>query len=242
MGNWKMNLGLGAAVTLAEELADSKFPPTVDVVLIPSPVHLHAVADRIRGSGLELGAQDCSPQSPGAFTGGTSAAQLAEFGTRWVLVGHSERRSVFGENDPLLAEKFAAVRAEGLAPVLCVGETLEERDAGRTGERVLAQLEGAIDELPPVGAFCIAYEPVWAIGTGRNAELADVVEVHRLIRSWLADHGSPALAAGTPILYGGSVNEANAGEYLGHEEIDGALVGGASLDAARFRAIGAAAV
>jgi triosephosphate isomerase len=237
MGNWKMNLSRAGALDLASALAGSCPPiPGGEVVLIPSPVHVDVVGAAIAGSTLGLGAQDCVAEAPGAFTGGTSVAQLAEIGTRWVLVGHSERRAVFGEDDELLARKFGAVVEGGLRPVLCVGETLEEREAGQTGARVSAQLAAGLPADPKAG-FAIAYEPVWAIGTGRNAELADVVEVHALIRERLEEMGGATLGQETPIVYGGSVSERNAAEYLGHEQIDGALVGGASLDADRFRQI-----
>lgn len=240
MGNWKMNLTRAEAVALARELAEaSPDIPGGAVVVCPSPVHVDAVAGAIAGSGIGLGAQDVVAEDAGAFTGGTSVAQLAELGTRWVLVGHSERRAVFGEQDELLERKFAAVVAGGLRPVLCVGETLEEREAGRTAERVVAQLDQGLPAEPGTD-FAIAYEPVWAIGTGRNAVLADVVEVHTLIRERLAERVGAGLAEAVPVLYGGSVNETNAGEYLSHPQVDGALVGGASLDAARFGQICAA--
>jgi triosephosphate isomerase len=241
MGNWKMNLSRADAVELATALAgDCPAIPGGEVVVCPSPVHVDAVGVAVAGSAIGLGAQDCVAQGAGAFTGGTSIAQLAELGTAWVLVGHSERRAVFGEEDALLAQKFSAVVDGGLRPVLCVGETLEEREAGYTSERIRVQIEAGLPESPAAG-FAIAYEPVWAIGTGRNAELADVIEVHTLIREILASRGGSALAEATPVLYGGSVNDKNAAEYLGHDQIDGALVGGASLDAERFRKICSAA-
>jgi triosephosphate isomerase len=237
MGNWKMNLSREDAVGLARQLA-AGCPeiPQGEVVLLPSPLHVDAVGQVIAASSLVLGAQDCVEQGPGACTGGTSVAQLAEIGARWILVGHSERRAVFGEDDALLSRKFAALVEGGLNPVLCVGETLEEREAGRTAGRIAAQIEAALPPDPRPG-FAIAYEPVWAIGTGRNAVLADVVEVHELIRERLSARGGQDLGEATPVLYGGSVNETNAGEYLGHPQVDGALVGGASLDGARFREI-----
>ncbi len=240
MGNWKMNLSLADAETLARGFVEAApFIPGGEIVLCPSPVHLASVAATVAGVGLGLGAQDCVAEGPGAVTGGSSVVQLAEFGVRWVLVGHSERRALFAEGDSLVARKFAAVVAGGLRPVLCVGETLEERDAGRTADRVLSQVAAVLSaDLQP--GFAVAYEPVWAIGTGRNASLEDVVEVHELIRGWIAGHGGEALAEATSILYGGSVTEVNAGEYLGHPQIDGALVGGASLDVGRFLEICAA--
>ena len=241
MGNWKMNLSLAGARELAAEMVEAAPDgPGVEVVLCPSPSHVARVGIEIGESNLVLGAQDCVAQGPGAVTGGTSVAQLAELGVSWVLVGHSERRAIFAESDELLAEKFAAVVAAGLRPVLCVGETLEERESGRMADRISSQLEIALPANPDPG-FAIAYEPVWAIGTGHNAELPDVVEVHELIRSRLAQRGGDALAEATPVLYGGSVNESNAGEYLAHSQIDGALVGGASLDAGRFLQICSAA-
>jgi triosephosphate isomerase len=240
MGNWKMNLSLADARSLARGLVEAAPEiPGGEIVICPSPVHLASVAPTVAGTGLGLGAQDCVAEAPGAVTGGSSVDQLAELGVRWILVGHSERRALFAEEDFLLARKFTAVVAGGLRPVLCVGETLEERDAGRTAERVLAQVAAVLSGDPQPG-FAVAYEPVWAIGTGRNARLADVIEVHELIRGWIAGHLGEELAEATSIIYGGSVNEANAAEYLGHPEIDGALVGGASLDVGRFLSICAA--
>lgn len=237
MGNWKMNLGRAAAQDLARALVGRKLRiDGGEVVLIPSPVHLECVGEILPDSGLQLGAQDCVAEAPGAFTGGTSAAQLVDFGVRWVLVGHSERRAVFGETDDLLARKFEAVAASGLRPVLCVGETLQERQAGRTLERISAQIAAVLTASAPE-SFAIAYEPVWAIGTGVNAELQDVVEVHAMIRERVDVATAPGRGDRTPILYGGSVTEANAAAYLGHPEVDGALVGGASLDPARFAGI-----
>ncbi|RKZ12529.1 triose-phosphate isomerase [bacterium] len=246
MGNWKMSLSQVAAMELARELvrdlADAESAnDAVRVVLCPSPVHIAPVATIIAGSALELGAQDCTPHPPGAFTGGTSTGQLGELGVSWVLVGHSERRAVFGEDDALLAQKFAAVLAAGLRPVLCVGETLAEREAGQTAARISSQIDSVLPEAA-AAEFAVAYEPVWAIGTGVNARLEDVVEVHALIRERLDARGAAGLGERTPILYGGSVNETNAAEYFGQDEVDGALVGGASLDAVRFGAICSEAV
>ena len=241
MGNWKMNLSLADARSLSRGLVEAApIIPGGEVVICPSPLHLAPVAAMIAGSGIGLGAQDCVADGPGAVTGGSSVGQLAEIGVRWVLVGHSERRALFAEDDALLARKFAAAVAGGLRPVLCVGETLEERDAGQTAPRVLSQVAAVLSAADIRPGFAIAYEPVWAIGTGRNAGLVDVVEVHELIRGWIAEHGSEGLADATPVIYGGSVNEANADEYLGHPQIDGALVGGASLDVGRFLRICAA--
>ncbi len=241
MGNWKMSLSLAEAGSLARGLAEAApVLPGGEIVICPSPLHLAPVASAVAGTGLGLGAQDCVAEGPGAVTGGSSVDQLTELGVRWILVGHSERRALFAEDDSLLARKFASVVAGGLRPVLCVGETLEERDAGRTADRVLSQVAAVLSgDLQK--EFAVAYEPVWAIGTGRNACLGDVVEVHELIRGWIAEHAGEELAEATPVIYGGSVNEANAGEYLGHPQIDGALVGGASLDVGRFLSICAAA-
>lgn len=240
MGNWKMNLGLERALGLARELRAARPELRGEVVLIPSTAHLAGVGEVLAGSSLHLGAQDCVAEGPGAVTGGTSVDQLRELGVEWVLVGHSERRALFGEDDALLARKFGSVVEGGLKPVLCVGETLEERDAGRTAVRVRAQLDAVLGSVRP-GGFAVAYEPVWAIGTGRNARLEDVVEVHLLIRERVGASLGPERAEEVPVLYGGSVNEQNAPEYLGHPQIDGALVGGASLEASRFLSICAAA-
>ena len=241
MGNWKMNLSLADARALAEELRrrTSTTFAGPQVAVCPSPLHLTTVGRALEGSAIELGGQDCVPQEPGAVTGGTSAEQLREAGARWVILGHSERRQYFKESDAFIREKVRAAFRVGLSPVLCVGETLAQREGGRTEEIVSGQIQGALEEFSPeaVGAMTVAYEPVWAIGTGRNAEVDDVVRMHGLIRGLLTELAGSDAAEKVRILYGGSVNEKNVSAYMAGRDVDGALVGGASLDAERFLAI-----
>ena len=210
-------------------------------VCVPYPYLAQARAV-LEGSGVAWGAQDVSEHAQGAWTGEVSGAMLADFGCRYVLVGHSERRSFFGDTDVVVAAKFAAALAAGLTPVLCVGESLAEREAGITGEVVTRQID-AVLEKNGIAAFAravVAYEPVWAIGTGRTASPAQAQEVHALIRARFA-RDSADVAAGLRILYGGSVKANNAAELFGQSDIDGGLIGGASLVAADFLAICAAA-
>jgi triosephosphate isomerase len=215
--------------------------PHVDLVIAPPFTALAACAHECEASRVEIAAQNLYPKDAGAFTGEVSAPMLADAGCRWVIVGHSERRQIFGENDAFVAEKVAAALKGGLTPIACVGETLAEREAGHTlsvVERQVAALLGAIaTSSRPVA---IAYEPIWAIGTGKNAGPAEAQEVHAAIRGWLAAQ-SKALAEATRILYGGSVKPDNARALLAAADVDGALVGGASLDAASFGGIAQAA-
>ncbi len=213
-------------------LKAARLPEGVEVGLFPPFVYLAQVGkDR---DGFVLGAQNVSAEEEGAFTGEVSAAMLRDLGCSYVLIGHSERRTLYGENDGQVAKKFVAAAQQGLSPVLCVGESLEEREAERTLEVVGRQLRACIDEagLPAVAGAVIAYEPVWAIGTGRTASPDQAQEVHASLRSMLGDAG-----AETRILYGGSVKAANAGELFSRPDIDGALVGGASLEVEEFAAI-----
>jgi triosephosphate isomerase len=241
-GNWKMygslagNLSLlttirASAATLGAELA----------VCVPYP-YLGQAQSLLAGSKVALGAQDVSEHVEGAYTGEVSAAMLKEFGCRYAIVGHSERRSFYGDSDSLVAAKFAAALKAGLTPILCVGETLAEREADITAQVVTRQLDAVIGR-SGVASFdraVIAYEPVWAIGTGRTATPAQAQEVHALIRGRVAQE-SAAVAGGVQILYGGSVKPGNAKELFGQADIDGGLIGGASLVASDFLAIGAAA-
>ena len=210
-------------------------------VCVPYP-YLAQVADRLRGSAVAWGAQNSSEHPQGAYTGEVSAAMLAEFGCRFVIVGHSERRQLYGESDAQVAAKFGAVQASGMTPILCVGETLAERDAGRTEEVVQRQLEAVLSGAG-AGAFAnavLAYEPVWAIGTGRNATPEQARDVHAFLRSRIARENA-GIAQGLRILYGGSVKAANAAALFAVGELDGGLIGGASLVAQEFLAIGRAA-
>lgn len=243
-GNWKMNLdhveGAALARGVRERVAASH--PSCEVVLIPPFTSIPAVAAALEGSPLRCGAQDLWYEPSGAYTGEISAAMLSGLGCRYVLVGHSERRHVIGEDGTLLSRKLRAALAGGLFPIYCVGELLEEREEGNADGVVQRQLREGLAGLDPAeaGRVVIAYEPVWAIGTGRTATPGDAGAMHAVIRELVADlFGAPA-AEGTVILYGGSVKPENARELLSREEIDGALVGGASLDADSFAAIIAA--
>ncbi len=210
-------------------------------VCVPFPYLAQAQAV-LSGTSIVWGAQNLSEQAQGAFTGEVSAAMLQDFGCRYVLVGHSERRAIYGESDKLVAEKFAAALASGLRPVLCVGETLEQRDGGKTIEVVSSQIDAVLGRVG-VAAFSgavVAYEPVWAIGTGRTATSAQAQEVHAAIRAQIAKLDGN-VAEGLQILYGGSVKPGNAAELFSMPDIDGGLIGGASLVASDFLSICAAA-
>jgi triosephosphate isomerase len=226
--NWKMNIGpVEARHYLRSFLDAGPVPAGRRVWFFPPAVSLEAVAQGIGSSGqLLAGAQDIHWEPRGAYTGAISGPLASQAGARAVLIGHSERRHVFGETDEQTGKKLAAALAAELHPVLCVGETLEQRDAGQTLAVVTRQLAAALADHAADAQVTIAYEPVWAIGTGRNATPRDAATVHAAIRAWLEQHG----AAETRILYGGSVNLKNAAELLAEPELDGVLVGGASLD------------
>lgn len=234
-GNWKMHGSRRFAVDLLAELAGGS--ETVEVAVFPPFVLLAdvsaAITQRVEGD-IAFGAQTVSEHESGAYTGEVSADMLIDQGCRYVLVGHSERRSLYGETSEQVAAKFVAAQAKGLIPVLCVGETLAEREQGETLDVVGAQLQAVIDaaSLDAVCKAVVAYEPVWAIGTGKTATPEQAQDVHRAIREQLGVAG-----AQTRILYGGSVKAANAEQLFAQQDIDGALVGGASLDAAEFNAI-----
>jgi triosephosphate isomerase len=229
-GNWKMHLGpTGARGFLDRFLPQYRPADDREVWFFAPAVSVAVVAWALKGTAVRLGIQNVHWEAKGAFTGETSVAMAAEAGATAALVGHSERRHVFGETDRETGLKVRALLAGGLTPMLCVGETLEERESGRTLEVVRRQLS-VLPGLSPaeLGRVAIAYEPVWAIGTGRNATPADAAEVHAAIRAQLAALGGPAAAM--PILYGGSVKPDNAASLVAQPEIDGLLVGGASLD------------
>jgi len=240
-GNWKMHHGGASGVELAADVVRlAPSVPHVDIVIAPPFTALAACAHECDGSRVEVAAQNVYPKDAGAFTGETSPRMLVDAGCAWVIVGHSERRQHFGETDAFVAEKAKAALAAGLTPIVCVGETLAEREAGRTLEVVERQVRAVLDVLAAgERPTAIAYEPVWAIGTGKNAGPAEAQEVHAAIRKWLAGaHGeTAALASDTRILYGGSVKPDNARDLLAAADVDGSLVGGASLDAASFAAI-----
>lgn len=243
-GNWKMNLRSSTAKELAAAVvAGQATGGDVEVVLCPPSVYLAVVADTIVGTQVALGAQDVYPQDDGAFTGEVNAAMLSDVGCQFVILGHSERRQLMGETDAQVSEKLHAALAGHLVPIVCVGETLEQREAGETEQVVSDQLKGSLaglDEARAAG-IVIAYEPVWAIGTGKTATPEQAEAVHAFIRSILADDFGEDVAGQIRIQYGGSVKPANAAELLGQPNIDGALVGGASLKADDFLAIIAAA-
>lgn len=217
-------------------------PADVEVLLLPPATYLNGLKALLEGTAIGVGAQNLHPESKGAFTGEVAAEMIRDLGVLWTLVGHSERRQMFGESDDLVARKYQAALRAGLRPVLCVGETLAEREAGNAESVVERQLGAVISAVGQAGldAGVLAYEPVWAIGTGRTATPSQAQEMHAAIRARLADV-SPATADEVRILYGGSVKPDNAAELFAQPDIDGALVGGASLDALSFAAIVAAA-
>jgi triosephosphate isomerase len=238
--NWKMNGSLSANADWAAAFVPKAAELRCDTVVCAPFVYLCTLGRSLAPA--ELGAQDLSERTAGAFTGDVSGEMLADVGCRWVIVGHSERRQLHGEADATVAAKASRALQAGLRPIVCVGETLAEREAGRTEAVVSAQLAAVLDAIGADGLArgALAYEPVWAIGTGRNATPAQAQEVHHALRAQVARKDGAA-AAGLRILYGGSVKPANAGELFFQQDIDGGLIGGASLSAADFLAICAAA-
>jgi triosephosphate isomerase len=233
-----MNRGGATGVDLTSEIVRlAPDVPHVDIVVAPPFTALAACAHECDGSRVEVSAQNLYPKDEGAFTGEVSAPMLVETGCAWVILGHSERRQHFAETDAFVAQKTAAALHHGLIPIICVGETLAEREEGRTLQVVERQVQAILPVIAPAARpVAIAYEPVWAIGTGKNAGPAEAQEVHQAIRKWLAQTAAP-LASETRILYGGSVKPDNARALLAAPDVDGSLVGGASLDAASFAAI-----
>ncbi len=237
-GNWKLQNGLEASASLARAVAAGVDETTrPEVVLAPVFTALSTVASAVQGTLVGLAGQDLHWEDKGAFTGEVSAPLLVDVGCSHVIVGHSERRQFFGDTDALVRRKVEAALRGMLVPIACVGETLEEREAGRTLEVVLRQLDGIVKDLPDVARLVVAYEPVWAIGTGRVARPEDAQDVHRALRNRVRDLAGDVIADGLRLLYGGSVKPDNAAGLLGQDDIDGALVGGASLDATHFLAI-----
>ena len=232
-GNWKMN-GVAASLEEARRLSEAlrEAPATCRVALFPPAPLLHRMAELVAGGPIEIGAQDCHAETAGAYTGDTSAPMLHDAGATLVILGHSERRCGYRETDELIAAKVMAAIHAGLEPVVCVGESLEERRAGHALDVVRGQIDASLPDALDGRRFALAYEPVWAIGTGLTPSLAEIEAAHRAIAQALADRfpGSPP----PPVLYGGSVKAANAAEILGAEAVGGALVGGASLTAADF--------
>jgi triosephosphate isomerase len=241
-GNWKMHGSRSMATALVNDIVAARMDG-IDVAVFPPFPYLAELAGQHAEAGLGIGAQDVSEhEGQGAYTGEVSAAMLADVGARWVLAGHSERRQYHGESDELVSRKFAAARAGGLTPILCVGETLEQREAGET-ETVIARQLQAVLALNGIASFdtaVIAYEPIWAIGTGRTASPEQAQQVHAFIRSQLEKEDA-IIARLTRLLYGGSVKAANAAELFAQADVDGGLIGGASLTASDFLGICAAA-
>ena len=239
-GNWKMNPGsIAESVTLAQAVAAGiGGTGGVNKAVCPPFVSLAAVADALAGSDIGVGAQNMHPEAKGAFTGEVSASMLAGL-CAYVILGHSERRQLIGETDAFINAKVAAALTAGLTPILCVGETLDERESGQAEAVVARQIAGGLDGLDTdaVGRIVVAYEPVWAIGTGRSATPEIAQEMCAAVRQRTASMSSVAVADGVPMLYGGSVNPANAATLAAQSDIDGALVGGASLVADDFAAI-----
>jgi len=239
-GNWKMHGSRQSVLELLQDIKKgvSSVSELVDTVVCPALVHLPLAEDCLRDSNIGLGAQNVYCQGQGAFTGEVSASMLAEFSVRFVIVGHSERRQLFAEGNELIAEKFASLQGHNLIPILCLGETLQQYEKGATHSVVQSQLDAVLNKVG-IGAFAnavVAYEPIWAIGTGKTATPEQAQEVHAIIREHLAalDAG---VAAATRILYGGSVKADNAKELFLQQDIDGGLIGGASLKATEFTSI-----
>ncbi|MDH5590779.1 MAG: triose-phosphate isomerase [Gemmatimonadota bacterium] len=241
-GNWKMHMGPAETEAFFREFGVPGAGGGHEYVVFPPALSLaRAVASLPAGSPVRLGVQNVHWEESGAFTGEISVSMAREAGATFVLVGHSERRHVFGETDDEVARKVRAVQDHGLTPVVCVGETLDERRAGRVDEVILRQLDAALAGLgDDPGRFMVAYEPVWAIGTGETATPDDAQAAHGTLRERLAAQLGPERARGVPILYGGSVKPSNAGELTARDDVDGVLVGGASLDPVSFAAIAAA--
>ncbi len=239
-GNWKMNMTLESSVQLAKEIvAGSDADVPVDVAICPPSVYLSATSAALQGSSVGLGAQNIYHESAGAFTGEISAEMVLDIGCRYVILGHSERRNILGESNEDVNRKVKAALAAGLIPIVCVGELLDEREAGQTLTVIQQQFDGSLADLTSeqMQRCVIAYEPVWAIGTGKVATPDQAEEVHAEIRRLLTDRFGPETAQAIRIQYGGSVKPDNAAELMGQANIDGALVGGASLKADSFLAI-----
>jgi len=244
-GNWKMFKTVHEAVVHVKELrAEVKDVQGVDIVVAPTATALFAAAEAARNSNVAIAGQNCHWEKDGAFTGEVSAGMVREAGAEYVILGHSERRTLFGDTDQTVNRKVHAALAAGLVPILCVGETLAQRDAGQTLEVLDLQLTRGLDGVPAeaVANMVVAYEPVWAIGTGRNATPAQAQEAHAHLRGRLRSWFGADAAGQCHVIYGGSVKPGNAAALLGQPDIDGALVGGASLDVAGFVQIVRAAV
>lgn len=239
-GNWKMNTDRASGVALAQGVAAGAADVDgVDLLVCPPAVYMSAIGDAISGSPVALGAQNMCADDNGAFTGETSSSMLNDVGAEYVILGHSERRTLYGETDADVNKKTHKALAAGLAPIVCVGELLEERESGKTADVIKTQFEGSLADITEaqITSIVIAYEPVWAIGTGKVASPEQAEEVHADLRRLLTERYTADIAAQIRILYGGSVKPGNAGELISQENIDGALVGGASLKVEDFLGI-----
>ncbi len=240
VGNWKMNTTLKEAVGIVNHLRRSlDGVEGVDVGVAPPAVYLMDVNDQVRDTAIRLGAQNLHPETKGAFTGEISGAMLRDCGCSFVIVGHSERRHLMGETDDAVARKVVAALGAELTPILCVGETLEQRERGVTASVIRTQMDAVLQKLTAaqVERITVAYEPVWAIGTGRTATPAQAQEVHKQIRDLVSAHAGSGVARDLRILYGGSVKSDNIKSLIAEADVDGGLVGGASLDPEGFTAI-----
>ncbi|NDW19676.1 triose-phosphate isomerase [Dysgonomonas sp. 216] len=237
-GNWKMNKNLQEGVAFAKELEKALAGKTLkcDVVIGTPFIHLASVASAIDTNKIGVSAQNCADKVSGAYTGEVSAAMVASTGAKYVILGHSERRAYYGETDATLKEKVLLALENGLKPIFCIGEVLEERESGKQNEVVKSQIENALFNLSAeqFANIVLAYEPVWAIGTGKTATPAQAQEMHAFIRETLAAKFGKEAADNTTILYGGSANASNAKELFSNPDVDGGLIGGASLDVEKF--------
>ena len=240
-GNWKMNKTLQEGIALAKELNEvlANERPNCDVIICTPFIHLASVTPLVDSAKIGVGAENCADKESGAYTGEVSAAMVASTGAKYVILGHSERRAYCHETPEILKEKVRLALANGLTPIFCVGEVLEEREAGKQNEVVYGQLAGSLFDLSAeeFSRLIIAYEPVWAIGTGKTATAAQAQEIHAYIRSVIADKYGKDVADSTSILYGGSCKASNARELFANPDVDGGLIGGASLKAADFKGI-----
>ena len=236
-GNWKMNKNLQEGVALAKELTEVVKNPNCGVIICTPFIHLASVAEIVKDSAIELGAENCADKEKGAYTGEVSAEMVKSTGAQWVILGHSERREYYNETPEILKEKVQLALANGLKVLFCIGETLEEREANKQNEVVKAELAGSVFNLSAEEwkNIVIAYEPIWAIGTGKTATAEQAEEIHAYIRSCVAEVYGQEVADDTTILYGGSCKASNAPELFAKPDIDGGLIGGASLKAADFK-------
>jgi len=227
-GNWKLNGDRASIEALSKTLNDAGFPADVDVIVAPPSAYLSYAREKLSPS-IQVAAQNCYKVAKGAFTGEISPAMIKDVGCNWVILGHSERRHVFGENDKLISEKAIHAISEGLGVIYCIGEKLEEREGNQTKEVCFRQLQSALDHKIDWAKTVVAYEPVWAIGTGKTASPEQAQEVHVWVRDWLKTHVNEVTAHQTRIIYGGSVTGENCKELAKKPDVDGFLVGGASL-------------